>query len=266
MIFRTGKRSFPRSGPCSGGMIPLLVAALLVMASRSVGLGQDFYTREVIDTPTAGLLPQGTYLLALRAYPAGGILARIGVGFRERLELGLSYGGTNVIGRGDVDWNPGVAFFVKYRLVDETLAMPAFALGFDSQGWGPYDREARRYLIKSRGFYGVFSKNYRFLGELGLHLGANLSLEGRDEDKHVPNIFIGMHKSINPDLYVVAEYDLPITGGTKLEQIDNGVGFLNAGVRFLFDENLFIEVDLRNLNGNARDSDRTLRIVYQSRF
>lgn len=75
-----------------------------------------------------------------------------------------------------------------------------------------------------------------------------------------------MHKSINPDLYIVAEYDLPITSGTKLEDVDSGVGFLNAGIRYLFDDNLLIEVDLRNLNGNARESDRTLRIVYQNRF
>ena len=75
-----------------------------------------------------------------------------------------------------------------------------------------------------------------------------------------------MHKSINPVLSILGEYDLPITSGTQFEDVDNGVGFLNAGIRFLFYENLLIEVDLRNLNGNARDSDRTLRIVYQNSF
>jgi hypothetical protein len=75
-----------------------------------------------------------------------------------------------------------------------------------------------------------------------------------------------MHKSINPDLYLVAEYDLPITSGLDIDEIDSGVGFLNAGVRFLFDENLLVEVNLRNINENARKSDRTLRIVYQNRF
>ncbi len=252
---------------CRIGTICLVLVPLLMGTGwNSAGWSQDFYTRDIIDTPTAGLLPRGSYMLGLRAYPNGGILAQLGVGFRERLELGVSYGGSNIIGQGDVDWNPGVEFAIRYRLIDETIGVPAFALGFDSQGQGEYNHEAKRYLIKSRGFYGVFSKNYSFLGQLGLHLGANLSLEGRDDDENVPNLFIGMHKSINPDLFLVAEYDLPITSGTKLEDIDNGVGFLNAGIRYLFDENLLIEIDLRNLNGNARDSDRTLRIVYQNSF
>ncbi len=252
---------------CHIGKICLVLVLLLMgMGWNSDGLGQDFYTRDIIDTPTAGLLPHGNYMLGMRIFAGGGIVTQLGVGFRERFELGVSYGGANIIGQGDVDWNPGVEFFVRYRLFDETLALPAFALGFDSQGWGEYNHEAERYLIKSRGFYGVFSKNYSFLGQLGLHLGGNLSLEGRDDDENVPNLFIGMHKSINPDLYIVAEYDLPITSGTKLEDVDNGVGFLNAGIRYLFDDNLFIEVDLRNLNRNARESDRTLRIVYQNRF
>jgi hypothetical protein len=243
-----------------------ILSLTVVLGGFSVGWCQDFYTRDIIDTPTAGLLPRGSYMVSLRAYPKGGILIQLGVGILERMEAGVSYGGTNIIGNGDVYWNPGVEFFARYRLLDETMATPAFALGFDSQGWGEYKNEARRYEIKSRGFYGVFSKNYRFLGQFGLHLGANLSLEGLDEDENNPNIFIGMHKSINPDLYLVAEYDLPITSGLDIDEIDSGVGFLNAGVRFLFDENLLVEVNLRNINENARKSDRTLRIVYQNRF
>jgi hypothetical protein len=178
-----------------------------------------------------------------------------------------------VIGEGDVDWNPGAEFFARYRVIDESIPLPAFAIGFDSQGWGRYIREGKRYQIKSRGFYGVLSKNYAFLGQLGFHLGANVSLEGTKDDENTPNVFFGVHKSINPDLWIVAEYDLPITSDTLVgafdevvEKIDSGVGFFNLGARVLFDDNLFVELDLRNINGNARDSDRTLRIVYHNIF
>ncbi|OGF97989.1 MAG: hypothetical protein A2Z06_03645 [Candidatus Glassbacteria bacterium RBG_16_58_8] len=247
-------------------ILTLLIGSMLGGSGHREALAQDFYTRDIIDTPTAGLLPRGSYLLGLRAYPEGGIIAMIGVGLLERLELGLSFGGTNVIGDGDVDWNPGVEFAGRYRLFDETLATPALAIGFDSQGWGRYRREAERYDVKSRGFYGVLGKNYSFLGQLGIHLGANVSLEGKGDDKHRPNIFFSLQKSLNPDLYIVAEYDLPITGNSVAEDIDSGVGFINAGVRFLVDEHLFIELDLRNINQNAKDSGRTLRIAYQNGF
>jgi len=239
---------------------------MCLVVGPSIGRSQDFYSRDIIDTPTAGLLPRGSYMLAFRAYADGGILTQMGVGLMDRFEMGISFGGTNIIGRGDVDWNPGIEFSARYRLFDETMVTPALAVGFDSQGWGRYVREAKRYEIKSRGFYGVLSKNYSLLGQLGLHLGANLSLEGHGEDEHKPNIFMGAQKSLNSQLFIVAEYDLPITGRSVAEDLDHGVGFLNAGLRFLFDENLFIEVDFRDVNENARHPDRTLRIVYQNRF
>ncbi len=247
--------------------IGMLIFSLILGAGMGSSIsGQDFYTRDIIDTPTAGLLPRGSYMISLRAFSGGGVLANIGVGLMERLEMGLSFGGTNVIGEGDVDWNPGLEFFGRYRLVDETIGAPALAVGFDSQGFGRYIHEAKRYEIKSRGFYAVLSKNYDFLGPMGIHLGANMSLEGLEEDDNKPNVFFGLHKGINSDLYIVAEYDLPITGGDVMEDLDKGVGFLNAGIRFLFDRNLLIEIDFRNINGNARDAERSLRLVYQNTF
>jgi hypothetical protein len=247
--------------------ISLLIFSLMMTAGMGSSIrGQDFYTRDIIDTPTAGLLPRGSYMIGLRAYSGGGVLANVGVGLMERLELGISFGGTNVIGEGDIDWNPELEFFGRYRLVDESIGAPALAVGFNSQGFGRYVSEAKRYEIKSRGFYGVLSKNYNFLGPMGIHLGANLSLEGHNKDDNKPNVFFSIHKGINSDLFLVAEYDLPITSGNVVEDLDKGVGFLNAGIRFLFDQNLLVEVDFRNINGNARDAERSLRIVYQNMF
>jgi len=242
---------------------------LLLMVLSSAGeciLAQDFYSRDIIDTPTAGLLPRGSYTIAIRAYPMGGVLGQIGIGLMERFEMGVSFGGSNVIGRGNVEWNPDLEFACRYRLLDETVATPALALGFDSQGWGEYIKEEKRYEIKSRGFYGVLSKNYDLLGQLGLNLGANVSLEGRASDDNNPSLFCGVIKGLNSDFYLVAEYDLPLSTGSVAKDLDSGEGFFNAGVRFLFDQSLLIEVDLRDINGNARDSDRTLRIAYQNSF
>lgn len=241
----------------------MLTAFLLFMMPASV-LSQDSFSRMSVDTPTAGLMQRGTYSFGVRLSPGGGMLGELDLGIFERFELGVSYGGMNIIGSGDVDWYPRVEFQAKYRLIDETVGFPAVAIGYNSQGYDAYDSELERYEIKSRGFYGVLSKNYNFFGELGLHAGYGVSFEGKDEDEGEPTFFLGLTKSLNPDLMIMVEYDLPISNDNIARSLDEGEGFLNAGFRMRLVESIFIEVDWRNLNENARNNNRTIRIVYES--
>jgi hypothetical protein len=244
-----------------------MLALLFLLLWVGEGAAQDSLTRMVVDTPTAGLLPRGSYAASMRLSSGGTMLAELSLGIFKRTELGFSYGGSNLIGVGDVDWYPRIEFHAKYRLIDETLGFPAVALGYDSQGYGPYSTALRRYATKSRGFYAAMSKNYRFLGELGLHGGYSVSLEGEGDDRGEPTFFAGTTLGFNPDLVLMLEYDLPVSDNNDVARaLDEGSGFLNAGLRVRFIENLFVEVDLRNINGNARDADRAVWITYESPF
>jgi hypothetical protein len=245
-------------------MKKVILTAFILLTFQGAAMAQDAMSRTIVDTPTAGLIPKGNYAFGVRLSPSGTTLGELVLGVFDRFELGVSYGGRNIVGSGDVDWYPRVEFQAKYRVIDESLGFPAIALGYNSQGQDGYSSTLDRYTVKSRGFYGVLSKNYRFLGEMGLHAGVGMSMEGTGEDENEPDLFLGITKSINPDFLIMLEYDLPISSDSIAESLDEGEGYFNVGVRVKFVEHLFLELDLRNINENARYNNRTVQIVYES--
>jgi hypothetical protein len=114
----------------------LLTASLLWSQTESEF--QAVQPRDLIDCPTAGLLPRGSFDVDVRLFPGGGALGGISVGLTDHLLLGVSYGGAKIISDQKVDWFPQPGVSVKYRLIEETFALPALAVGFNSQGYGAY--------------------------------------------------------------------------------------------------------------------------------
>ncbi len=221
----------------------------------------------IIDCPTAGSLDRGSYLVGIQAYEDGGILANIMVGLTDRFLLGISYGGTNLIGTGPVDWNPMVGVNVRYRLFEEQLLVPAISLGFDNQGRGVYIDSLKRYIDKSKGLYAVASKSFRFLGSMALHGGINYSFEGRQEDKDA-NLFFGIEKSINSEISLHAEYNLGLDDNED-GSLGYGKGYLNAGLKWAFQGRLFIDFlwkDILKNNTYNQNSSREIRISYVEYF
>jgi hypothetical protein len=249
-----------------------LIASLLLAFSCSLVLGET-QTTELIDMPTAGLPGKGTFTLSLRMQPYGNLLGGISIGMMDRLSLGMSYGGTGLIGYGTPDWNAQVGVQARYRIIDETYAGPAIAIGFDSQGYGAFYRgPLDRYDIKSKGFYAVASKNYLFFGKLGVHGGANYTLERNDGQKTM-DFFVGAEKSFNPELVLLGDYDFALNDNKKdsLFGEDKG-GYLNAGVRWIFARKLSLEFDMKNLLHNGSENTnwgrigRTFKIIYTDHF
>lgn len=223
--------------------------------------------RKLIDCPTAGLLPRGSFDFDIRIYGNGGVVTTIDVGLMRRFMIGLSFGGENIIGEGDADWNPRIEFLGKYRLINESYVLPAFALGFDSQGSGVFDDD--RYVYKSKGFYGVISKNY-LVAEVpvGFHFGANYSLENDDNDKNI-SIFFGADVQVTENLGFVTEYDLATNDDEFKEKYGQGYGYLNAGVQWIFSPKLQLEFQFKNILLNREDIStwgREFRITYFEMF
>jgi hypothetical protein len=240
------------------------------------GTGLEFVN--LSNWPIAGLLERGSYEIDLRMYPGGGVHTFVTLGFLRALNVGFSYGATNVVGRGKVDWNPNVEFHIKTRLIRETMGFPAIALGYGSQGFGPWIGGMDRYTIKSPGFYSVASKNFRFLGELGIHFGANKTREGVDRDL---NFFLGLDKSVGPDFYLILEYDTA-QNDNEDDELGYGNGYLNFGCKWAASPQLRLEFYFTNLIDNVRErgqsatidnfvreyegAGRELRIVYVDWF
>ena len=249
-----------------GRRLALSVPALLLLAvpataqeaaappPPSYATGLEFTT--LSNWPIAGLLERGSYEIDLRMYPAGGVYTFVTMGFLRSVNVGFSYGAANVVGRGRVDWNPNVEFSIKARLIPESVLLPAFALGYSSRGLGPCIPEMERYTIKSPGFYAVASKNYRFLGELGLHFGANRTREGADRDL---NFFMGVDKSVGPDFYLIFEYDTARNDNDD-DDLGYGNGYLNFGLKWAASPQLRLEFYFTNLVDNVRGAGKPATI------
>ena len=223
--------------------------------------------RTLINRPTAGSLERGSYDIELRMYPGGGLLGAIAVGLTERITFGTSFGGLNIIGEGDVIWNPRPEANIKYRLMEETYSAPALSIGFNGQGFGEWADSLKRYQIKSPGVYAALSKNYSMIGNLGFHAGINLSLENDDGDGDV-NLWVGFDKSINEEISFLGEYDFAINDNSD-DALGSGNGYLNAALRWAFVEELIIELNVINLLGNRKDSasaSREIKIIYVEFF
>ena len=224
--------------------------------------------RKLIDCPTAGLLPRGSFDFDIKVFPEGGLVNTIDVGLMNRFMLGLSFGGAKLISDEKPDWYPRVEIAAKLRFINESYLMPAFVLGYDGQGIGAYSDSLERYQYKSKGFYGVVSKNYLVFDiPVGFHFGGNYSLENEDEDKNI-SLFLGADVRFNESFGGILEYDLGTNddGGRALGE---GKGYLNLGLQWIFSDQLTLQLDLRNLFTNTEDKSyigRELRIIFVEFF
>jgi hypothetical protein len=227
----------------------------------------------LIDCPTAATLPRASFDVHVRDFSGGGLLTSINIGLHNQFMLGVSYGGTGVLGESKATWQEHPEFEVKYQIIPETYAIPAVAVGFSSQGYGPYIEDWDRYTYKSRGFYLVVSKAYEaYTWATGFHGGVNYSLEHTKDDDSSPNLFFGFDLSVNHNVAIVAEYDVALNDDKKHEGEQfggKGWGYFNVGLRWIFYERLEVGIDLKNLFNNRRDVNqfsRELRISYYEFF
>jgi len=245
----------------------ILVFATLLAAGALFAQGVPINgTRRLIDMPTAGMLERASYSIDMRMFTDGGLLSSVAVGISDRFMLGMSYGGVNIIGQGTVDWNPEPGILARARLIDENYRMPAVVVGFESQGYGPYNTEFERYETKSRGVFLVASKNYAVMNNLGFHGGINYSLENKDNDKQL-NVFIGADVTFNEEFHGFVEFDFANNDNKIGTRFGSGRGYLNAGLQWIFAEQLFLQFNVKNLMENGPNKvRREFRIGYFEYF
>lgn len=245
-------------------IIIVLLLSTQFFAQGTAGTNAKFEYRSLIDLPSAGILEKGFVGITLDVLPYGNLISKIEVGVFDNLSFGISYGGQNIIGTGNIDWYKYPGVNLRFRLLNEAESMPAVTIGFDSQGKGQYFEPLGRYELKSPGFYAAVAKNFEFLGYLSIHGVLNYTLERSDGDKDI-NLGIGVEKTIGSQVSLVAEYDLGINDNSG-EALGNGKGYFNLGVRFSPGAGFTVGMDLRNLSANKKitshGSDRAIFVEY----
>lgn len=236
-----------------------------IYSQGTAGVDAKFEYRTLIDMPTAGILEKGFVGLTTDVMPNGVLIEKLEVGVFDNVSFGISYGGSNIIGQGKVNWYKYPGVNLRARILNESNTFPAISIGFDSQGKGSYSDAFSRFEIKSPGFYAAVSKNFSFIGFLSLHGTINYSLETKDGD-NFPNISLGVEKTVGNKLSLIAEYNFALNDNAVTSAFGNGNGYLNMGIKFGIAQGFTFEFDLRDLLNNkkfnASTADRALRLEY----
>ena len=245
---------------------------------------QPYPPLNLVSIPTAGTLPRGSFTLESLIIKNGGIVPKLSIGFTDNFTLGVAYGVQNLIGDAKPSINkPTPEVQLKYRIFDESEKMPALVSGLDTQGRGVFHGTdsiksindstitLNRYDQKAWGMYIVFSKNWNFLGNLGMHAGISKSLSENDDGDNDPDVFFGFDKELNRSFSFLVEYDAALNDDDHtLHDITfgRGKGYLNAGIRWAISSNLMLEINLNDINQNteAEYTNREIKIMYSESF
>ena len=246
----------------------LIITYSLLITSNSLPQGTagekaKYEYKYLIDMPVAGVLEKGFVAVAADIMRSGVLITFLDVGVFENVSFGISYGGSNIIGTGSIDWYKWPGINVRARILNETKTIPALTLGFDSQGKAEYFDDQNRYAIKSPGFFAAASKNFALWGFLALHATGNYSLENTDGDNFV-NLLVGLEKTVGSQVSLILEYNFALNDNNG--DFGSGKGYLNAGLRWSVGNGFTMEIDvrdlLRNSSINPSSADRALRIEY----
>jgi len=276
-------------------MRKLILRTFLVLLTFLCNIGwsqieQPYPPLNLVSIPTAGTLPRGSFTLESLLITDGGMVPRLSVGFTDNFSFGVSFGVQNLIGGNKPSINkttPEVQ--IKYRIFDESEKMPALVYGLDTQGRGLYHAvdsisthgisdstvTLNRYDQKAWGMYMVMSKNWNFLGNLGLHAGISKSLSENDDGDKDINVFFGIDKELNRSFSLLVEYDAALNdnlggGDYALNDITfgKGKGYLNAGIRWAMSPNLMLEINFNDINQNTNSeyTNREIKVMYSESF
>jgi hypothetical protein len=241
-----------------------LTALVLVSGAAPVGAQlPDAPFAELVDLPTAHSLPRGGYSIGLRVAPGGSVIGGVRVGITSYFAVGLTYGAGNAIGTGTPDWNDRVELDVKLQVGVERQAIPAIAVGYDSRGYGA-EVEGGGYAKASEGLYIVGTKTLPFSDYWQVSAGVARTLE---IEKVRPDFFAGLTARFSQEFSVVLEYHLGVDRVHNDE--DSKTNFLNAGLRWVFEDRLEIDLYFRNLVGPGDSPDlasRSLKITFYDAF
>lgn len=231
-----------------------------------------------IDNPAPISLEHGEYFLSARLQNEGGMLAHFGIGLFDRITLGASYGGNKFIGAVKPTFFPYVAFQARALIIRENGTLfPDLIVGFDNQGFGDWvknDTISKNpiktdtgYQVRPKGIYLVSGKTFGIV-ETYLAIGINYPLGinywvGTKRHRHGISGFMTLNQPLTDNWELILEYDLNIS-----DPRDRNRGFLNCGIAWTFNENLRLQIGLKDILSNRKDSglSRIMNISYRESF
>jgi len=228
----------------------LVLGRCILIAQRSAGEFAVYESQRIVDMPTAGVLPRGCVLFRLLAFEEGGILLEALVSPLPRLQLGLGYSGTAIIGTQPPRWQGPPAVLLRWRVIEESLRVPALAIGLETLGRG--STLAAQFTTPAPGAYLAVSKQYRWaLGGVALHGGFGYGFDLRFNGRTL-NAWAGLEQMLGRSVAVSIELN-PRSIETHLPML------LNAMLRWSVLRGATLELYVRDVL--AQTAARPIRTV-----
>ncbi|PKL79395.1 MAG: hypothetical protein CVV25_08095 [Ignavibacteriae bacterium HGW-Ignavibacteriae-4] len=245
-------------------IITLLPISLL--AEGSAGEAATYESRRIVDMPTAGIIPKGTFEVNAFLMQSGGMMTEFAASPFENFLIGVSFGGSKIIGVSTPEFQDFPGLQIKFRVLDETKTFPALALGLNSQGLGLFDKSKERYQTASPGFYLASSKSFKWpVGLIYVHAGINYSLEPKPDDRSV-NFYFGAEQTIYKRISIGAEFNANLEDNSYFM---DSKGLLNFQIKWAASDNLTVALMFRDAFANFKASNSLVRFVgieYISKF
>jgi|GEM_PF-2005376 len=217
----------------------LFIPSLLFSLSTSPG-----------DFPIARVLSRGEFKFGIRFQKLGGLLFSLDAAILDRFSMGIRYGGTGIVGDGDINFYPMPGVNISYLLIEESYFIPAVLFGIETQGFDEYIDGSERYFVKSRGIFLSITKELPVLAGLVLNGGLNRTFETNDERNGL-DVFSSIIIKFSPEFNIFSEYAL----GFNDPLHDKGI--FNTGISFNLEDQFFFSFMFRDLF-----SDRAIRTFY----
>jgi len=212
----------------------------------------------LIDMPTSAVLDLGGFASRSRFFAQGGFVDWLGFGVYPRVNLGVSAYIDKLIGNNGPVQLTRPELQVKMRFFDGDRYIPAFAVGFDGQGW-LYNRPRKRYDHKQRGVYLVGTQEIGIPG-LQAHAGMNIS----DFDSNSVFGMMGLSLNLRDKMKLMVEWD-------AVNNIFDSR--FNTGLRFYLTPYFNFDFAVRAIghggtysNGTPREAERIVQFKYVGNF
>lgn len=252
----------------SNFIIYIICLLLIAPFFPSLALASQFQEpTKIVELLSAGVFSKGTYAIESNFFKSNGLRLALDFAPFSNLNIGVSFGGTNIIGSSSITFQELPAVTIKFRFLDEKLNFPALAIGVSTQGFGPYYTGLKRFETFSPGVFLVGSKAFKnIIGIFDVHLGANYSFEPKPSARSV-NFYLGMCQTMFDYFRVNIEYNANLDEHTK--EIMKSKGLLNFSIDISLAQNVKFGLIFKDLLGNIQNQDkpeRNISIGYTGRF
>lgn len=130
-----------------------------------------------IDNPLPVLLYHGEVFIHIKEEPIDKLRAKIGVGIWNGIILSTSFGGTNIVGYGDTEWEDRPALDLRMKLFGNGIIESVF--GYNDEPIEDYAEKLLFATIGTRLFPGLMLSgglNYNYEDDNGLDIFGNAFL------------------------------------------------------------------------------------------